>query len=246
MRRKRSAVLCGFLVLAFSFVGYEAIGTVFGSGQSAKGTLVASLQIRGEISVGSSWLDGHISIKGPNGQSIPDALVMLNDRRLQYMNTWPLYQGQINQNVGIGTPVTLRIWLKDANSSLPLKEAPARPPDFSGSGTVSNWLTPVFPTQGGSVDVSAHPAPTFMWAFAGAMEKTCLLIRSQAPQDDVYMVCGVQVSQIIPAGSLLPGRHYELEFENYFPFAFGAAKGSPAFTSSIVFDQKTAVRFNTI
>ena len=246
MGKKKSIILCGFLVLAFSFVGYEAVGTVFASGQAANKGLTATIQIGAEVSVGSNWIDGIVSIKGPGKQSIADALVMLNDTRLNYMNTYPYYQAQINQNVGIGTQVTLRIWLNDPQSSLPLKGVPARPPDYSGSGTVTNWLTPVFPAQGGSVDLSAHPAPTFMWAFAGAMENTCLLIESQAPQAVVYRKCGVQVAQIIPAGTLLPGRHYHLNYENFFPFAFAAAKGSPAFTGSFGFIQKTEVGFDTI
>lgn len=201
------------------------------------------------------WLGGAIDVRPyhlsivvwfnhADRQPVTDALVMLNEHYLQCGGPNSHYSfstGQIQKYRW--KKFTLRIWLKDPQIPFVNGQVPGRLPEISGTGVISNWLTPVFPVHQSGIKVAPNSSTTFTWAFAGAIETTSVYLQRNFG-DHLNIFRDKRVSQpsiTVPQGMLLPG-HYSMMYRVAFPFPL-QSKPSLKPGSNIRLEEVTAVSF---
>lgn len=205
-------------------------------------------QVLGGIDVRASYLAGTIHIHDANDHVVTGALVMLNNHILHYNSFNESYcLGMSQTHNSMGTQVSLQIWLNDPQTPLIKGMAPSRPPDISATGTVSNWLTPVFPVHGGVYNLALNPSPTFTltWTFSGASEKTYIRLEGPLFSSSTRILDDVGVAQPsiqIPSAKMRSG-DYSLMYTVIFPFPL-KSRFSLTANSHLTFYYKTYLDFH--
>jgi hypothetical protein len=162
-----------------------------------------------------------VHMSDANNKPVTDALIMLNQHFLHFSPANSSYYFATGQDqVSMGTQFSLRVWLNDPKAPFVGKQVPARFPDISGTGVISNWLTPVFPVHKIGIRLAPNSSPTFTWTFAGGVETTCVHLYgplNSGASRILDNVCVPQPSIMVPQGRLVTGT-YAMLYRVPFPF----------------------------
>jgi hypothetical protein len=162
-----------------------------------------------------------VNMSDADGKPVTDALIMLNHYFLHFTpanSSYYFATGQVH--ISMGMQFDLRVWLNDPKAPFVDKQVPGRLPDISGTGAISNWLTPVFPVHKSGIRLAPNSSPTFTWAFAGGMETTCVYLYGPLTSGASTIFndeCVPQPSIMIPQGKLVQGT-YAMLYRVAFPF----------------------------
>lgn len=158
-----------YLPLAATFMAFLFLSWTL---MTNSGKLLAEkeppLKITGIVNATPRSVGGQIAIK-LNDLPVTGAVVHLGNDRFSEREPG-LYFGDCSRPVTIGTAIVLKIRRRESPRTM------AGADEYIGRGTITNTLKPIYPKQNDTIVLHTTPQLIFRWAFAGATEKSCLLL----------------------------------------------------------------------
>jgi hypothetical protein len=164
------------------------------------------LKITGVVNATPFSIGGEIMIR-LNGSPLTNAIVSLGNHRFSERKPG-LYFGDLRKSVTIGTAVVLKIRRQAFARSL------AGADDYIGRGVITNTLKMIYPGASETIWLSNTPQLTFRWAFAGATEKSCLMIDGGGYH---YTHCQTELQHAVATNQMPRKVSLRWEMQNFFP-----------------------------